>query len=524
MTDVDAIVVGAGPNGLAAANVLADQGWRVHVVEAQPEPGGAVRTAELTAPGFRNDLFSSFYPLAVVSPVLASMELERHGLVWSHAPAVVGHVRPDRPALVLHRDVDATAAALDADCAGTGARYRRLIEEWATVEHSFMHALLRPFPPVRPGLGLLRRAGVHGALDLARRSLLPLRRFAQEALPGSDAGLLLAGSAMHADLGPDMPASGLFGWLLTGIGQMHGFPVPRGGADELTRALVRRMRAQGATLQLDAPVSEIVIRRGRAAGVRLADGTEIGARRAVVADCEASHLYGRMMAPDALPDGFLERVARIERAHATFKIDWALAGPIPWSDPSVHGAGTIHLADDLDEMTMSTAQISCGLVPDRPFLVIGQMTTADPSRSPAGTEAAWAYTHVPQVVRGDAGGEGISGAWCEADVARFAARVEARIERHAPGFLDLIVGRHLRSPKGFEADDANLVGGDINGGTAQLHQQLVFRPVAGASRATTPVRGLYLASASAHPGGGVHGACGANAARAAIARQRLRLG
>ncbi len=524
MSDVDAVVIGAGPNGLAAANVLADSGWSVLVVEAQPEPGGAVRTAELTAPGFRNDLFSSFYPLAAVSPVFAGFELERHGLVWSHAPTVVAHARPDRSAVVLHRELDLTAGALDAEAPGTGDRFRRLIDEWRIVEIPFMHALLRPFPPVRPALGLLRRTRVTGALDLARRSLLPLRRFAQEALPGSDAGLLLAGSALHADLGPDMSGSGLFGWLLTGIGQLHGFPVPQGGADRLAAVLVQRLAVHGGMLRAGAEVTSVVVRDGRAVGVRLADGTEIGARRAVLADCDAARLFSAMVPEDALPDGFLARVARIERAHATFKVDWALSSPIPWSDAAIVRAGTVHLADDLDEMTMSAAQISCGLVPDRPFLVIGQMTTADPTRSPAGTEAAWVYTHVPQIVRGDAGGQGISGAWGATDVARFVERIETRIERHAPGFRDTVLARHVRSPRCFERDDVNLIGGDINGGTAQLHQQLVFRPVPGASRATTPVRGLYLASASAHPGGGVHGACGANAARAAIARHRLRLG
>ena len=212
----------------------------------------------------------------------------------------------------------------------------------------------------------------------------------------------------------------------------------------------------------------------------------------------------------------------MQRSSGVFKIDWALDRPIPWTDPSVGPAGTVHVAEDVDELSVTATQLTIGQVPATPFLLIGQMTTADATRSPAGTESAWAYTHVPADVRGDAGGEGITGRWDDDDKRRFVDRMERRIERHAPGFTDHIVARHVMAPPDLEAANANLVGGDISGGTTQLHQQLVFRPVAGLGRAETPIRRLYLASASAHPGGAVHGACGANAARAAIAHHRLR--
>jgi phytoene dehydrogenase-like protein len=193
-----------------------------------------------------------------------------------------------------------------------------------------------------------------------------------------------------------------------------------------------------------------------------------------------------------------------------------LSAPVPWSDPDVHGAGTVHIADSLDELTMTAAQLSMRQIPDKPFLLIGQMTTADPTRSPLGTESMWAYTHVPQAPVSDAGDGGIRGEWDRSDIELFAERMERRIERHAPGFMSRVVARHVMSPKQLQGRDSNLVGGDISGGTAQLHQQLVFRPLTGLARAETPIKNLYLASASAHPGGAVHGACGANAARAAL--------
>ena len=316
----------------------------------------------------------------------------------------------------------------------------------------------------------------------------------------------------------------MFGWLLTSLAHDVGFPVPIGGAGELTGALVRRLEARGGQVVCASPVERVLVRDGVATGV-VVGGVERPCARAVLADCDATKLYAGLVGIDVLPLGFVRGLSRIERAASTFKIDWALARPIPWSDRAVGRAGTVHVAESLDELTMTSAELTVGLVPTRPFVLLGQMTTADPTRSPAGTEAAWAYTHIPQRVRGDAasdGGRAISGSWDDDDCAEMAERIEARVEAHAPGFTDLIVARHVLSPPDMERRDENLVGGDISGGTAQLHQQLVFRPVPGLARSETPIAGLFLASASAHPGGGVHGACGANAARAAIAQHRLR--
>ncbi len=522
----DAVVIGAGPNGLVAANLLADAGWDVAVVEAGDDPGGAVRTAEVTAPGFRNDLFSAFYPLAAASPVLGRLGLEDHGLRWVHAPSVLAHPTPDGPTAVLSRDGATTAASVDAFApgAGSGAAWSELFELWERCGRSLLDALLGPFPPLRPLAGVARRLGPRRWLDFTRFSLLPARRMAEELRLGPGGALLLAGNAMHADLAPEATPSGIYGWLLASLGQQVGFPVPEGGAGRLTDALVARLRATGAMLTTGCPVERIVILDGRARGVTVADGSFIGARRAVIAACDAQVLYLRLVGAERLPARFVERIGRFQRSDATVKVDWALRGPIPWSDGQVKGAGTVHLADSLDELTLTAAQLATGHVPARPFVLLGQMTTSDPTRSPAGTEAAWAYTHVPQRVRGDAGGGAgeITGRWDEADRAAVVERIERRVEAHAPGFRDLIVARHLMTPPDLEQRDASLVGGDIGGGTQQLHQQLVFRPVAGLGRPETPVRRLYLGSASAHPGGGVHGACGANAARAALLHHRWR--
>ncbi|MEZ5250562.1 MAG: LysR substrate-binding domain-containing protein [Ilumatobacteraceae bacterium] len=235
----DAIVIGSGPNGLVAANVLADAGWSVVVIEAAPTLGGAVQTAELTAPGFRNDVFSAFYPLAAASPALTALRLERHGLRWAHAPAVVAHPRPDGPAAVMHRDAASTAAALDVDARGDGRAYTEVVEHWRRVADPFLDCILRPFPPLTPAARLVARTRVRGTLDLARLALVPLRRFVEERFDGESARLLFAGNALHADLTPETAGSTLFGWLLVGLGQQHGFPVPVGGAGSLAGALVR---------------------------------------------------------------------------------------------------------------------------------------------------------------------------------------------------------------------------------------------------------------------------------------------
>ncbi|MEX2291400.1 MAG: NAD(P)/FAD-dependent oxidoreductase [Mycobacteriales bacterium] len=511
----DAVVIGAGPNGLVAANLLADAGWEVLVLEAQPEPGGAVRSAEVTAPGYVSDLFSAFYPLGVASPVLRDLQLEQHGLRWRHAPQVLAHPLPDGRAALLSRDLATTAASVEAFGAGDGQAWRTGYAEWERLSPSLLDALFTPFPPVRAGARLLRELGPGDALRFARFGMLSVRRHGAEQFAGQGASLLLAGNALHTDLAPSSAGSAVFGWLLAMLGQSVGFPVPEGGAGRLTDALVTRLRARGGRLECDARVSGVVVRGGRAVAVRIADGRTVDVRRAVLADVPAPQLYLDLVDAKALPPRLLDDLRRFQWDSATVKVDWALSGPIPWRAPEAAQAGTVHLGGSLDDLAAYSSQLERGQVPEEPFLLVGQMTTADPSRSPAGTESAWGYTHVPAQPRGDAAGQ-LRGDWGPDDRQRFVDRMEHRLEQYAPGFRDLVVGRHVQFPTDLQAADGNLVRGALNGGTAALHQQLVFRPTPGLGRAETPVAGLYLASASAHPGGGVHGACGANAARAAL--------
>ncbi|MEU8893418.1 NAD(P)/FAD-dependent oxidoreductase [Streptomyces sp. NPDC048442] len=512
----DAVVIGSGPNGLVAANLLADAGWQVTVLEAQDEPGGAVRSDRAVHPDYVSDTFSAFYPLAAASPVVTALGLDRYGLRWSHAPHVLAHPLPDGRCAVLDRDRTVTAASLEGFGAGDGQAWLDLCEGWDGVSDQILAALFTPFPPVRAATALAGRVRAAGGLRFARELLLPVRRLGEEKFGGEGGRLLLAGNALHADLAPEAAGSGGFGWVMSMLGQTYGFPVPVGGAGALTDALVTRLRDRGGTVQCGQRVTEVVVRGGRALGVRTATGEAVRAHRAVLADVSAPHLYHDLVAEHELPPRVLADLRRFTWDFATFKVDWALNGPVPWEAAGAAGAGTVHLADSVDELTCFAAQLATGQVADRPFLLFGQMTTADASRSPAGTESAWAYTHVPHEVRGDAGGGGLTGRWDKREEEVMADRMEERVERYAPGFRSRIRARRILAPPTLQAADANLHHGAINGGTAALHQQLVFRPLPGTGRPETAVQGLYLASASAHPGGGVHGAPGANAARAAL--------
>ncbi|MGP8303405.1 phytoene desaturase family protein [Streptomyces inhibens] len=515
----DAVVIGAGPNGLVAANLLADAGWTVEVLEEQNEPGGAVRSDRGVHPDYVNDLFSSFYPLAAASPVLSALRLYEQGLVWSHAPRVLAHPLTDGRCALLERDTADTAAGLEAFGAGDGAAWQALCGVWDRVGGDLVNAMFTPFPPLRATARLAARLRGAGGLRLARTMLLPVRRLGDEEFHGEAGRLLLAGNALHADLAPETAGSGGFGWLMSMLGQTYGFPVPAGGAQSLTAALVRRLQRSGGVVRCGERVVGIVVRSGRAVAVRTAIGETVPARRAVLADVSVPALYGRLVDSRYLPGPLLADLRRFQWDFATFKVDWALDGPVPWTAEGAATAGTVHLADGMDELTRFAAQIAMGQVPDRPFVLFGQMTTADATRSPAGTESAWAYTHVPHGIHGDAGEDGITGAWDPREQEMMAHRVEAQVERFAPGFRSRIVARRILAPPTLEAMNANLHGGALNGGTTAVHQQLVLRPLPGLGRPETPVEGLYLASAGAHPGGGVHGAPGANAARAALRRR-----
>lgn len=520
----DAVVIGAGPNGLVAANLLADRGWEVVVCEEQPEPGGAVRSGEVTEPGFVHDLYSAFYPLTLASRYIAPLELERYGVNWLSAEGVVAHPHPDGRCALLSMDLEETCASLDAFAPGDGDAWRRLFDLWRRVGPHLVGAMLTPLPPIRPAAGMLGALGPRGLADFARFSLLPARRMAEENFEGEGGGWLIAGNALHADLTPESSGGGMFGLVLCGLGQQHGYPVPEGGAGEITRALVERLRDRGGEVICETPIERIEIRGRRAHAAVAADGRRFEARRAILADCGAPALFLKMLPAETVPERVRDAVGRrYQYDNSTFKVNWALREPIPWSAADARRASTVHVAEGMDGLTRATTQLAAREIPEHPFLVLGQYSMVDPSRSPPGTETAWAYTHVPQSPLKDAAGE-LGGDWDGDDAERFADRMEEEVERLAPGFRRRIVKRHVQTPLHLERHNRNLVGGAINAGTAQLYQQAVFRPYPGLGRPTTPVRGLYLASASAHPGGGLHGGPGGNAARTALRYDRLRLG
>ena len=503
----DAVVVGAGHNGLVAANLLADAGWSVHVLEGGDAPGGAVRTAEITAPGYRNDLGSAFYPMGHASPVLRGLDLGAHGLRWRHAPAPLAHVLPDDSGVLLADDVDETAAGLDRFAAGDGDAWRAMVDEWHRVRDPLLETVLRPFPPVRGASSLLRAAGVADLLRLGRRLVLPAHRFVTEEFRGEGARVLVAGNALHTDLSIGAAGSAVFGWLLTMLAQDVGFPVPAGGAGALTDALVARLAAHGGRLDCERPVSRVLVEGGRAVGAVDAAGGLVRARRAVLADVAAPSLYRDLVGVEHLPARLVADLDRFQWDDAILKVDWALSGPVGWTAPEARRAGTVHVGGDITDLLDFGTDLTAGRIPRTPFMLVGQMTTADPERSPAGTESLWAYTHLPHGVP-----------HTDADLARQVERMTALLERHAPGFGDRVVARTVSGPTTLQGRDASLVEGAIMGGTASVHQQLFLRPVPGLGRADTVVDRLFLAGASAHPGGAVHGGPGANAARAALAR------
>ena len=501
----DAVVIGSGPNGLVAANLLADEGWQVLVLEEFEEPGGAVRSAELVEPGFANDVFSAFYPLAAVSPFLRRLDLERHGLVWRRSGVPVAHPTRDGSCVHISLDLEETVASVESFAPGDGERYRELYGLWQLVGRDLIGLLFDPFPPIRPVARLVRKLGYQDGMAFLRFMLMSTRRHGEETFSGAGGRRLLAANALHADLSPEAPPSGVYGLVLVGLAQQVGFPVPEGGAGGLTRALVRRLESKGGEVRCGQRATKVEVRGGRAVAVQAGD-ERFEARRAVLADVGAPQLYTELL--DDTPRRLLDDLTKFQYDNSTVKIDWALDAPIPWTAEPARRAGTIHVAEGVDALTKHAAALACREMPETPWLVMGQYAHFDPTRAPDGKEAAWGYTHVPQ------------GAWDDSMTEAFVDKCEAEVEALAPGFRDLIRGRHVFVPTSMEATNRNLVGGAINGGTAQLHQQLVFRPTPSLARPETPVEGLFLASASAHPGGGVHGAPGAHAVHACLRAQR----
>lgn len=498
-TDPDVVVIGAGPNGLVGACVLARAGLSVLVLEAHPErPGGALASDQGTEPGFVHDVGAAFFPFAQASPAFKDLGLAEHGLRWTFAPIDSAHPAPDGSIAVLARDLDRVEANFGS--AEDGAQMRKIARWHAGIESSLIPAMLQTFPSVRPALGLLPFA----ALRLATIFLRSGGGLSKAWFKSEAARRVIPGLALHTDVGPDDTFGAGIGYMLAAMATSGGNGVPQGGAGAITAALVRLLERHGGRVRLGARVDSIVVRDNRARAVVLAGGEEIRVAKGILSDTSAPALLGRLVDQKQLPGRVVRKMQAFPSGWGTFKVDWALDGPIPWATELSREAAVVHAGDSLDDLRLFTAEVRGGALPSNPYLVIGQQSLSDPSRAPAGKHTVWAYSRVPNHAPG--------GDW-SAIQARFADTIDARIEALAPGFRALIRARRVVSPAELERGNANLIGGDLGGGSNAWHRQLVFRPVFPWFRYRMPVRGLYLGSSYAHPGAGVHGMCGYNAAR-----------
>lgn len=497
----DVVVIGAGPNGLVAAIVLARAGLDVVVLEAQPEPGGAVRTIESTLPGFKHDVGAAFFPFGKVSPALVELALEDVGLRWRHAPIDSAHPARDGSCGAIARDVDRSAELLGED----GEAWRRVATWWARDQARVLPALLSTFPPLRAGLSLPPGA----MLRLARVALASGRGLSESLFRTEAARRILPALALHTDVGPDDPLGAVVGFMLAVTASYGGFAVPEGGAGAITRALLARLEQAGGRVLCGARVARVVLEGSRAVAVETEAGDAIRARRAIVADTAAPKLYLELLPERVVPSPVLDKMRRFRFGFGTFKLDWALDGPVPWRAEAAREAAVVHTGEDNDDLARFTREVRDGRMPNDPYLVIGQQSLADPTRAPRGKHTLWAYSRVPSRLGG--------AAWSPAAKAEMTARVERRIEELAPGFGARVLARHAVSPQDLERLDENLVGGDLGGGSADIQNQLLLRPMFPYFRYRTPFAGLYLGSSYAHPGAGVHGMCGYNAAKAVLA-------
>ncbi len=503
--DVDAIVIGSGPNGLTAAIRLARAGRDVVVCEASDVPGGAVRSEQLTLDGFVSDTFSAVYPAAAASPVFQRMPLHDHGLQWVHPPVAMAHPMPDGRAGALHRDLQDTVDNLNDLHPGDGDAWQRWVTPYLEHLPALRRTLLGGFPPLRGAVPLAVGLGLTGTLEFARLLLLPAARLAEELFAGPHARAWLYGSVLHGDVPADEPGSAIAGSYLQILGHAAGWPSPRGGAARLTDALGSYLRSLGGEVRTSTPVTRIVSDGHRVAGVVTAGGRRL--RAPIVIATTTPHALLRLTG-SAMPERYATRLRRFRYGPRTVKVDWALSAPVPWTAADARRAGTVHVGGEAEAVTAQTTAVRAGRIPEQPFMLFGQQSLADPTRAPAGRHTAWAYTRVPAQVTG-----------AEA-VTAHADRMTAQVERFAPGFRDVVLARHLQGPEDLERGDPNLRGGDVGGGSYVL-DQTIFRPLPSLVPYATPIRGLWLGSASAFPGGAVHGVPGWAAAGYALASRRL---
>jgi phytoene dehydrogenase-like protein len=470
VVDFDAVVVGAGPNGLSAAVVLARAGLKVLVREAAEVPGGGTRTEALTLPGFLHDVCSAVHPLGVGSPFFRQLPLADYGLEWIQPPAAIVHPFDDGSAAVLERSTADTARSLGRD----GPSWRRLMDPFVSQWDALVGDALAPLKPPRHPLLMAR----FGLAALPPSNLLTRSLFREP-----QARALFTGIAAHATLSLRQSPSAAFGMVLGLAGHAVGWPIPRGGAASISGALVKYFQALGGALQTSAPVQAL---------------DDLPPTRAVLLDLTPRQVL--KIAGASLPDGYRAELARFQYGLGTFKVDWALDAPIPWRTPEAARSVTVHLGGTMEEIDASRQAEWAGQPPDRPYVLLAQPTLFDSSRAPAGKHVAWAYCHVPNGSPAD-----------------MTDRIEAQVERFAPGFRDRILGRHSMGPADLERHNGNLVGGDIGGGEVML-SQLFFRPSLRPVPYATPNPSLFLCSSSTPPGSGVHGLCGYYAARTVLRR------
>jgi phytoene dehydrogenase-like protein len=463
---LDAVVVGAGPNGLAAAITIAQTGRKVLVLEAAASIGGGCRSAELTLPGFVHDVCSAVHPFAVASPFFRTLPLASYGLEWIEPEAMLAHPFANGQAAIVYRSVEHTAAELGEDRDRYRQLYQPLIDDWSKLESTVLGPLRWPAHPIAAALFGLRALGA--VEPLARRV------FKTETARG-----LLAGTAAHSMLPLDRRPTAGIALVLTLLAHVVGWVIPRGGSQRIADALAAYLRSLGGEIETSTPVTTI---------------DEIPAARAVLCDLSPAPLL--RIAGHRLSALYKRALSRYRYGMGVFKMDWALDAPIPWRNAACSRAGTVHLGGTLSEIARSEREIWNGGATERPFVLIAQPTLFDPSRAPAGRHVGWAYCHVPHGSTVD-----------------MSTRIEQQIERYAPGFRDRILARSVMSPSDLERHNPNLVGGDIAAGVVDLWQ-LFRRPTW--RTYSTPVKGVYICSASTPPGIGVHGMCGYLAAKRAL--------
>ena len=462
----DAVVVGSGPNGLAAAILIAQAGRTVVVFEAEPAIGGGVRSEQLTLPGFVHDVCSAVHPLAVSSPFFRTLPLASHGLEWIAPPAMLAHPLDDGSSGVIYRSIEQTADGLGSD----GSAYRRLIGSvagaWPKIEASVLGPPRLPRHPLA-----LARFGM--------KALQPAERLVRRAFERPQTRALVAGIAAHGMLPLDRRPTAAFALVLGAMAHVAGWPMPRGGAQRLTDALAAHLRSLGGEIVAGVPVTSI---------------DELPRAKAVLCDLSPRPLL--RIAGHRFPDWYRRTLERYRYGPGVFKVDWALDAPIPWRAASCSSAGTVHLGGTLEEIARAERETWQGRAAERPFVLLSQPSLFDATRAPDGRHTAWAYCHVPHASGAD-----------------MLARIEQQIERFAPGFRERVLARSVRNPSDIERHNANLAGGDIGAGVSDL-AQLAWRPTR--RHYSTPVRGLYICSAATPPGVGVHGMCGYHAARRAL--------